>query len=363
MSVTKRGSSWQVRWRNASGKRCTKTFSKKVLAEEYERKQRGLAYSGEVYDPTNARITVAELYPTWITTKGSLKEKTLLGYESTWRNIVAPKWGDVQVRNITFGQVKAWHATCTSISGKKLGPTKSREAYYVLSMILDHAVENGYLPRNPAKSLNGSGQRFLRKADGGGSRNFLRQDELRAVANASGAYRDLVLLLGTVGLRFNEACGLKGEDIDLVGNKIHVRRTLSDLNGRFIEQLPKNGKIREVHLPEFLRAQLAERKLAAGDSGYVFTTPDGSITRHSNFSRRVWHPALQVAGIKKRVTIHDLRHTAASWLVDQGVNIMELCRMLGHSDASITLKLYGHLYDEDLKRLGRAMDQAGRVFA
>jgi integrase len=230
-------------------------------------------------------------------------------------------------------------------------------------MILDYAVDNAYLTRNPATPRAGSRERLLPKVADSSGRSILDENELKALAEAAGDDRDLIVLLGTVGLRFNEACGLHGGDVDLRRGEIHVRRTLSDLNGVIIEQPPKNGKARTIPLPKFLKSHLSSRKIAAGNDGYLFTSANGGVIRHSNFSRRVWGPAMRRAGIEKSVTIHDLRGTAASWLIDQGVNIMEISRMLGHSDASVTLRKYGHLYDENMRRLGATIDQAGEAFA
>ena len=363
MSVTRRGKKWQVRWVNSAGKRCSATFARKAEAEEYERRQKSLAHRREIFDPKNTKITVGEVYPDWLAAKSKLKPKTLLGYDSTWRNIVAPRWANVQLGSITLGAVKTWTATCTSLRGHRLGDSKTREAYYILSMILEHAVDCELIARNPARPSVGGSKKFLPKIRMDLERNFLTEEELRAVAEEAGHYRDLVLLLGSVGLRFNEACGLKGGDLDFARSVITVRRTLSDLNGTIIEQSPKNGRAREVRLPEFLRDELRHRKLKAGHSGYVFTSSRGEVIRHQNFSRRVWKPALDRAGIEKHVTIHDLRGTAASWLIHRGATIKELAKMLGHADASVTLNRYGHLYDEDMKRLGEAIDEAGRVFA
>lgn len=363
MSVTRRGNSWQVRWINAAGKRCSKTFDKKNLASEFERQQRSLALLGDVFDPSRARMTIGEMYEPWIRTKNGCKEKTIHGYKSTWINIVEPRWGNVQLNSVTFATVKDWVAHCESRSGREIGATKAREAYYILSMIMDHAVDSNVIPKNPAKPRGGSTEKFLPKASDSSGRNFLTGSELRAVAAEAGHYRELLILLGTCGLRFNEACGLKGSDIDVQRNRIHVRRTLSDISGIIKEQVPKNGKAREIHLPEFLRTYLIDRKLAAGPDGYIFTSPEGHVIRHSNFYRRVWIPAKQRARIIKAITLHDLRGTAASWLIDQGVSIIELSKMLGHSDPSITLKKYGHLYDENFRRLGQAIDEAGEEFA
>lgn len=363
MSVSRRGKNWQVRWTNASGKRCSETFGRKADAEDFERMQKSMARRGDVFDPKNSRMTVGDLYVNWLATKAHLKPKTLQGYESTWRNIVAPRWADVQLRRITVGAVKVWTASCTSSAGHRLGDSKTREAFYVLKMILDHAVDCELIARNPAMPRDGATGKFLPGLPENLSRDFLTEPELRAVAEHSGHYRDLVLLLGIVGLRFNEACGLKGADLDLTRNVITVRRTLSDLNGKIVEQTPKSGDPREVPFPEFLRDQLRARKLGAGNNGYVFRSVDGQVIRHSNFSRRVWKPALQKAGIDRPVRIHDLRGTAASWLIHHGVDVMELAKVLGHSDPSITLKRYGHLYDKGLTRVGQAMDKAARAFA
>jgi len=363
MSVKQRGKNYQVRWTNAAGKRCSRTFDKKALAEEYERKQRSLAQQGDVFDPSNARITISELYEPWLQTKNRLKPKTVHGYKSTWVNIVEPRWGKVQLRSITRASVNAWIAKCESRSGRSVGATKTREAFYILSMILDYAVDSELILKNPAKPREGSKEKFLPKVADSSNRNFLTTTELRAIAREAGHYRDLIILLGTLGLRFNEAVGLKGADVDLRKNCIYIRRTLSDVSGNIIEQPPKNNKTRKIHLPKYLRQYLIDRKLAAGADGYIFTSVEGCVIRHSNFYRRVWTPAKKRAGITKAITIHDLRGTAVSWLIDQGVNIIELSTMLGHSDPSITLKKYGHLYDENFLRLGQAIDDAGEEFA
>lgn len=363
MSVSRRGKSWQVRWVNASGKRCSRTFARKADAEEYERTQKSMARRFEVHDPSKSRVTVRELYPRWIATKTNRKPKTVQGYESTWRNVVEPRWGDSQLRSITMAEVKVWAANCSSTTGKTLGATKAREAYFVLCMILDFAIEDGLIVKNPARPSTGTTKSFLPTVPDGTDRNYLDEDELEAVAEEAGHYRDLIILLGTLGLRFGEACGLKGGDVDLKANIIHVRRTLSDVRGQIIEQPPKNGISREVPLPEYLRERLRQRKLRAGEEGYIFTTPDGSVIRHSNFSRRVWKPILQRVGIKKYVRIHDLRGTAASWLISRGASVIDVSKMLGHKDPSITLKRYARLVDEASKRLRKSMDREGRRFA
>ena len=62
------------------------------------------------------------------------------------------------------------------------------------------------------------------------------------------------------------------------------------------------------------------------------------------------------AGKVQRVTPHDLRHAAASIAVSAGVNVLALARMLGHKDASVTLRVYADLFDTDLDKVGSAID-------
>jgi integrase len=164
--------------------------------------------------------------------------------------------------------------------------------------------------------------------------------------------------MGTVGLRFNEAAALKASDLDFDRNMISVSRTLSDLNGFIIEQSPKNGKTREVPIPELVRASLLNRKIASGAGGYLWSASNGSALRHSNFNRRVWGPARIASNVTKKFTMHDLRHTSASWLVQYGCSIPQLAKMLGHADPSFTLKRYTHLFDGDMDAISALINRA-----
>lgn len=358
MSVRKRGKSWQASWSNRNGKRVTKTFRTKADACAFEREQRDLARKGELFDPTAAKQPLGALFEPWMLTKQHLKPVTLLGYQSAWLSVVLPRWGSTPIGSITYSEVKSWLANCASESGKILGSSRTRAAYQVLAMMLDFAVESGYLVKNPARGIPGAKGNHLPKVQLGDSRNILQREELRAVALACGEFSDLIMLMGTVGLRFNEAVSLKGGDVDFELGQITVQRTFSDVNGKIIEQSPKNGTSRVVPLPETLRASLLARKLGAGAEGYLWSTSVGTPIRNSNFSRRVWGPALREAGISRRVTLHDLRHTAASWLVQNGCNVAHLASMLGHSDPALTLRRYTHLFTDDFERISRIINQA-----
>lgn len=358
MSVRKRGNSWVAHWANSEGKRCQQTFRLKADAQAFERQQKDLKRTGTLFDPQTAKQPLGALFSPWFATKSNLKPKTTHGYHSIWKTVVEPRWGHVRLNAISHGEVKAWVQTCQSSTGKTLGASRTTQGYRVLAMILDHAVEQGHLVKNPARGIPGARKGFLPSVKSSDARNVLRREELKKVALNCGLEEDLILLLGTVGLRFNEAVALKGKDLDLDQGMIRVQRAFSDINGHIIEQTPKNGKERQVPIPNLVRSSLLNRKMQTGPEGYLFTSSNGGPLRNSNFTKRVWKPALKAAGIDKKMTIHDLRHTAASWLVQNGCKISQLSKMLGHSDPSLTLDIYTHLFDGDMEALSEFINRA-----
>jgi integrase len=149
-------------------------------------------------------------------------------------------------------------------------------------------------------------------------------------------------------MRLGEAQALKWEDIDFHGSFIEVRRNLR--NGRL--GTPKSGKGRRVdmsrQLKETLLALLEARKEEAWRKGWeavpewVFCGDDGNPLPASSLHHIVFYPALHRARLR-RIRIHDLRHTFASLLIQQGESLAYIRDQLGHHSIKITVDTYGHL--------------------
>jgi hypothetical protein len=77
----------------------------------------------------------------------------------------------------------------------------------------------------------------------------------------------------------------------------------------------------------------------------------------------VVRPALRAAGLPEMFRTYDLRHTHASLLIDEGANPLEVAQRMGHTDASITLRVYGHLFEGAQQRLTDQLDELRRVSA
>jgi integrase len=96
--------------------------------------------------------------------------------------------------------------------------------------------------------------------------------------------------------------------------------------------------------------------------------PNGGFPRYDNFRSRFWAPAVTAAGVSSSdssFTLHQLRHTAAAFMIDDGGDPLHVMRRMGHSDIRTTYNLYGHKFpdreDELVARLDARFDRMGGV--
>ena len=170
----------------------------------------------------------------------------------------------------------------------------------------------------------------------------------------------------------NDILNLKWQDVDLEGGNLKVRGTLQRTPGGFTIAEPKTAQSRrQIELTtaavEALRrhrtAQAAERlRLGAAweDNGLVFANEVGRPIEVRNLLRRSFLPLLERAGLP-RIRFHDLRHTAATLCLSQGVHPKVVAEMLGHSQISVTLDLYSHVTPTMQQQASRALDELLRV--
>lgn len=140
--------------------------------------------------------------------------------------------------------------------------------------------------------------------------------------------------------------------MDVAKRRVYVRESATEISGRLEWGTPKTHEVRTVVVPRFVIEALGEPS-----DGLVFTAPKGGPLRHSNFTRGVWVPACEAAGMPDGLLIHDLRDTAASLAISAGASIKAVQRMLGHASAAMTLDTYGSLFEEDLEDLADRMEQ------
>ena len=96
-----------------------------------------------------------------------------------------------------------------------------------------------------------------------------------------------------------------------------------------------------------------------GPDALIFTSPEGTSLRHSNFIRRAWKPAIDAAGLSG-VHIHDLRHAGNTWVANAGANLRELMERMGHSTARAAM-IYQHSTSQRQRTVADAVDKAARA--
>lgn len=350
MSISRRGDSWRARYYGPDGRQRSKSFERKSDAERWLTQQRSLIVQGDWTDPARGRITLGEYILAWLDSRTDLKPKTRHQYSSLLTLHILPTWRTVPLAKVTFEGLSHWVAQL-SLGG--LGPSGVRQSVFVMSAALDHAVRSGRIRSNPAKGL---GLPRPNRRD----YVFLTHGQVLTLATEAGRWRLLILLLAYTGLRWGEATALRVCDIDFDRRRIDVRRAFSDVGGRVVLGTPKSHQSRTVPLPRFVAAEMAAGVDGKRPDDLVFTMPGGSVMRLSNWRLVTFVPARTRAGLSDRFRIHDLRHTAASLMIQAGYPPKMLQEIMGHASITTTLDLYGHLYPGEMDRYADRLDSAAR---
>ena len=181
-------------------------------------------------------------------------------------------------------------------------------------------------------------------------------------------FEALFILALTTGMRQGELLGLRWQDVDLDGSRLHIRQTLCSHGGKLTFGEPKTHRSqRAITLGAATVAGLrshrirqAEERLAAGpawqDYGLVFTTRVGTPVEASNLVNREFKPLLREAGLPT-IRFHDLRHSCATYLLSRNKHIKKVQELLGHSQSGITMDTYSHLLPGMQDELAEEMDR------
>ena len=353
----KKGASYQARWVDPSGKPKARGFRTKSEADRYVVEMKANVARGQYSDPTKGKTKIRDVYQDWLPSTANLKPKTRASYDSLWRCLVGPTWGSRTLVSITRSDIKAWMIARTSVTGKTVSSSRMKQAYVLLNLILAHAVDMELINSSPVvKGSSGKIKNLLPKEEIKESKRVLELLELFQLAEETDEYRPMILLAGLVGLRWAEIIALAPEDFDFKNQTISVTKSLTEVNGHLQLVTPKNGQSRILPIHNILIKDLKERVLMTEPHSPVFKARKGGYLRHSNFSRRIFKPALTKLGIKD-FTFHSLRHTAISQAIAMGVDVVNLSKIAGHSNPSITLNVYGHQFNNSLESFRDVIDQ------
>lgn len=268
-----------------------------------------------------------------------------------------PMWADVRLAKITRTAIQAWVNTLAD--REDLSASTVRRIYYLLSASMKAAVKAGQLAVNPCQLVDLPSQAPAKE-------HYLTKAEFALIhSKMDPPYSDAAMILAYTGLRFGELAGLHWSRVDLEQKTLLVVETWDKVSGR-IKAYPKSKKPRTVPLGDAVLEVLVRRASGVGtcghphakgsicSSGLVLATVNGLPLDYSTMREQHFMPALDRAGVG-HTRLHDLRHTYASWLAQDGVPLQVIGKMLGHGSVTVTER-YSHIGAEQHARVLTALE-------
>jgi integrase len=322
----------------------TRVFDRRGDAVAWEQEQAQRLRQDDWIDPRRGKVPLHEVADAWLKSRAGMKQRTRDSDEGDWTRYIERRFGKRSVVSITEAEVREWHGDLTSKRG--LAPSTANRALTTFRGILGHAVADRRIRRNVAEPIKPTKRGRKREP------RFLTLNELHQLADATGdAGRDVVLVLGLTGLRWSELIALQvGDLVQVPGIGVRVQRaTTGEKGGGKLEtDEVKNYQARTIPLVEVLRPIVDRLSKGKARTELLFISPKGLPLRESNWKRAArWSKAIKKLGIAP-FRVHDLRHTAASAWIAKGADVKVVQRILGHESATMTLDLYGHLWDTSL---------------
>lgn len=368
---------YRAYFRDPAGKQRSKTFRTKRDASAFLAEIETTKTRGTYVSPHAGRLAFGEHARRWMATWNT-EITTAARDRSIMETHVLPRWGDVPLSKIDHIGLQEW---VTELGARRM-PATVQVTLRLTSAVLRSAVRNRMIAFNPAEDVRVQrvrrqdvDERIISRAD-------LRTRLLPAVPER---YRGVVATAGGAGLRWGEAIGLRADAVDLDAGRLSVIRTVVEVAGHTsFKPFPKSAAGRRtVPMPSWLVPVIREhRRLWPTQSDApIFANEVGAPLRRTLFRSRIWRPSLVRAGLLGAVVVidggyeaqwtddagaksterfrtevqavqhvarnqagglrfHDLRHSYATWLVDDGVPPNMVQRVMGHERSSTTLDLY-----------------------
>ncbi|MFI0465347.1 tyrosine-type recombinase/integrase [Saccharopolyspora sp. 5N102] len=340
--------------------------TRQAAIEEDKYRQRGTV-SAEA-GRTTVELWVKEWWP-----KRKVEPGTLGRDESRLNVHILPHWGVVELSEIEQEDVQEWVDELVALKDEKnnplLAPATVHRIYAVFSAMMKAAVGKK-IAVSPCAGID---LPIIPPAD----EYFLERDEYTQLLNVTPNLRARVFLelkVGT-GMRWGEIIALHRHRVHLQHLRIDIFDAFDSESGEIVPY-PKGKRKRSVPITQELADLLAEwfqkpelpcatphRKLRRRQgecrSGLVVPSSTGTVLHYSNFRRDVWNPIVKATGLVG-VTPHDLRHTYASWLVQDRVSIKALSVLLGHASVATTER-YAHLADTQWDQVRAVLGQAPEI--
>ena len=369
-------------WEN--GKRKRKSFYGATAADVQDQLLKARSDNSHGLPVAIERQTLAQFIDHWLehTLKSKAKPRSLESFSTIARLHIKPALGKIQLQKLTPQHIqklldhkrkpyKIKLKAGTEVEKQGRSPQTITNIRTVLRSALAQALKWGLVHRNSAALV--TAPRILRRKieplDPENARTLL--DEAK-----TSRFEPIYVTALTLGLRRGEVLGLRWTDVDLEQRTLHVNRSVqrlltgSDEKGKrsalLATETKTDGSRRTLALPDSVvkalkarRVRQAVERLAAGtqwqDTGLIFATALGRPIEPVVLNRD-YKALLKKANLPTKLRFHDLRHSAASLLLAQGVHPRAIMELLGHSSITVTMNVYGHVMPAMMREVADKMD-------
>lgn len=298
---------------------------------------------------TNPDMTFQNLYEIYMEDMAArLKQSTLLTKKAVLQTHILPFFGSKPINEIKASDVRRWQAKLMS-SPNNYSQTYLKKINTELNSIINYAKRFYDLNTNPCGKAGTIGKAKAEEMD------YWTYDEYIAfregVKDKPLSYICFEVLYWT-GMREGELLALSLADIDFDNKTISINRTYQRIEGKDVFTSPKTRKSkRKIPIPDFLCQELSDYI----QSRYMLDADERLFPVTKSYLSHEMIRGCKNTGVKK-IRIHDIRHSHASLLINQGCDALMLADRLGHEKVSTTLNTYSHLFPHKQQELVHSLE-------
>ena len=325
-SVTKQeNGTYRARYRDADGKEHLRRFKKAGDARSWMADQQASVRRGDHVDAKTARTTVSAWLDRWLEGYASRRAGTVR-QAHVHAKVIRAEFGDRRLGDIRPSEVNAWVARL----GERYADSTRYAIYRRFAQVMADAAQDGLIPRSPCSRRTAPRQGQQRP-------EVATVEQVWALHDAIPDHLRPAILLGAfAGLRVSEVCGLRVVDVDLMRGVVSPERAWGD------QPLKSAASRASIPVPQDLALELSRYA-----SGETFLSDElGQPVGPWVVERAVHDVRGGVVGLPDGFRFHDLRHTYASLLIAQGLDVKTVQTRLRHASAMTTLNTYGHMFPD-----------------